>query len=219
MGVMMAARDRSIRMLFGLTALLATGAVAFAAPSTAKVTRNVAAKVTPNIATKSTQLTHLGVGTYPNFSSVRTSDGVLHLIYPTSNTGVTKGGLSAVTIAPSGKIGTPVIALPNTWDTTEPGLTLLPSGTLLAVFGAISPPPGSVSSFWSIESTDGGATWSSPVDSSSKQTNEAQAYNANMTAQTSGGAPVFTLSVAGNVVVQQGLGLNTPATEFVSDGS
>lgn len=164
-----------------------------------------------------TRVLTLGVGDYPNYSFVRTTDGALHLMYQTTAAGSSApDGLATRAISASGKLSAPVQALSG-WGTPIPGLTVLPGGSLLAAFGAIEPVPPNTSSMWTISSTDGGATWSAPTDSSSGIL-EQLAYNAVVSAQTYAGAPLLALSVAGSLVTQQGLGANAP-TRSVVDSS
>ncbi len=165
------------------------------------------------------RVTTLGVGSYPNFAAARTPDGVLHLLYQTTAPGSSApDGLATATVSPSGALSAPTTALSG-WGTSRPGLVSLANGTLEAVFGAIWPGT-SVSTLWEIQSTDGGASWSVPVDVSSGSTLESLAYGADVTGQLVAGAPVWTLSVAGGVTVQQGLGAGSPtavATDATDD--
>lgn len=151
------------------------------------------------------------VGTIPGlggqvYGFARTADGALHIVHPTSDNGAQ--GLTAETISPSGAIGTPVTALSTDWGVSVPGLVLLPNGSLEAFFGAIEPNT-SDSSVWGITSSDGGTTWSTPVDVGSG-TLENLAYASEIAASMNGTTPVLVIPQAGNVVVQQGLGANTP---------
>jgi hypothetical protein len=89
-----------------------------------------------------------------------------------------------------------------------PGLLALPGGELEAIFGAIAP-EGSQDGLWGITSSDGGTTWSAPASVGSGIL-EAQAYNASITAELFGTTPVLTVPQAGNLVIQQGFGVNSP---------
>jgi hypothetical protein len=194
----MTSRVGAVRL--SVCALLGVAAIVLALPGTSPA------------ATKFTR-----IGTIPGTGGpvegvVRTPDGILHLIYPTSSSGAQ--GLTSTAITASGAIGAPVTALSTDWGATPPGLVVLPNGMLEGIFGAISPAtftPPNEATIWGITSSDGGATWSQPVDVRSGPTLEAQAYNAAITAQMSGTTPVVTLPQAGNLVIQQGLGLNSPA--------
>ena len=95
-----------------------------------------------------------------------------------------------------------MLALPN-WSAGQPGLLAQSNGTLTAVFAAISPAPELQSSVWSIVSTNGGATWTAPVDVRGGGPNEALAWASPVTAAMSGSTPVLTLPQAGNLVIQQ----------------
>jgi hypothetical protein len=140
------------------------------------------------------------------YGLVRTADGTLHIVRPTSNNGAE--GLTANAISPSGFLHPAATALSTQWGVSVPGLVTLPNGSLEAFFGAIEPNT-SDSSVWGITSSDGGATWSAPADVRSGPL-EALAYGAAITAAMNGTTPVLVIPQAGNVVVQQGLGPNSP---------
>ena len=146
---------------------------------------------------------------------VRTTDGVLHLMYQTSSGG-SYNGLAAISISAAGTVGSPVQALSG-WNTTQPALVALPGGTLEAFFGSIS--PGNQSSVWGITSSDGGATWSAPADVSSGSSDEVFDYASDLTAATSGGTPVLSMP-HGDIVMQVGLGpgASTYVLNSASDG-
>ena len=185
-------RRRGVALGLGVVALLAVAAVAGAAPSTPLARLNA-----------------YGATPIPSFGMARSADGTLHLIYDTVPAGGGPStGLTTQTISPSGIVGPAVPALTG-WAPGRPGLTAMPDGSLVAVFGAVSPGPTQVSSIWSISSTDGGQTWSAPVDVSSG-TDEDLAYGSDLTLQTSGSTPVLTAPQAGGLVVQQGLGQGAP---------
>ncbi len=147
----------------------------------------------------------------------RTADGRLHLIFQTF-AGRAFSGLGAMTISAAGAPGPQVQAL-ATWQAGQPGLIALPGGTLESVFGAVS--PGNVSSVWGITSSDGGSSWTAPVDVRGGGPNEALAYGSDVTAAMSGTTPVLALPQAGNVVIQTGLGAGSPSFQLTnaSNGS
>ena len=199
MGHHFGVRAHSRSLLTVLAIMLALSAMA-AAPAVSSAT------------THFTRVTTLGVGPFPNFAMVRTTDGKLHILYQTADPGPAPTGLATRAISASGALGAPVQAL--AWGTSRPGLTVLLNGTLVSAFGATSPGQNPVSTLWSIQSTDGGVTWSAPTQAGSGSGLEPQVYGADVTAQTLGGAPVLTLTVAGGVVVQQGLGTGSPTAQI-----
>lgn len=146
------------------------------------------------------------------FAFLRTADGTLHLVRPTSDNGAQ--GLTADAISPSGAIAPPVTALSTDWGVSVPGLVTLPNGSLEAFFGA-GEPGTSDTSAWGITSSDGGKTWAAPVDIRSGPLEE-QAYGAQIVGEMNGTTPVLILTVSGTVVVQQGLGANTPTYEVTN---
>ena len=161
------------------------------------------------------------VGTIPGtggavYSFLRTADGTLHIVRPSSDNGAQ--GLSEDSISASGAIQSPVTALSTDWGVSVPGLLTLPNGSLQAFFGA-GEPGTSDTSAWGITSSDGGNTWTAPVDIRSGPL-EDLAYSAQFRAEMNGTTPVLILTVAGTVVVQQGLGQNTPTYQVTnsSDG-
>ena len=163
---------------------------------------------------KLTRLTSLGVGTFTTYGALRSTDGTLHLIYQTTKPGsAAPDGLATRSISPSGAVGPEVTALTG-WGTSVPGLVQLPGGTLEAVFGAVSPK--NVSDIWGITSSDEGAHWAAPAQVGSGAQDEVQAYGAAVTGVRSGPTPVWTLSVGGGLVVQQGFGLSSPTTSLLS---
>lgn len=143
------------------------------------------------------------------FSFLRTPDGTLHIIRPTSDNGAQ--GLTEDAISPNGALAPGVTALSTDWGVSVPGLVALPGGSLEAFFGA-GEPGTSDTSAWGITSSDGGRTWGAPVDIRSGPLEE-QAYGAQIVAEMNGTAPVLVLAVSGTVTVQQGLGANTPTYE------
>ena len=136
----------------------------------------------------------------PVYSFVRTANGELHLVYPTTIS--PQQGLSSLAISPSGAIGSATTALSTQWGPSFPGLAVLANGSLEAFYGAVSPFDANAT-LWGITSTDGGTTWSSPVEVRSGPALEAQAYNAAITARLSGATPVLTLDEPGGLVIQQ----------------
>ena len=144
------------------------------------------------------------------YSFVRTANGALHLVYPTTIS--PQQGLSSLAISPSGAIGSATTALSTQWGASFPGLVVLANGSLEAFYGAVSPFNANAT-LWGITSSDGGTTWSSPVEVRSGPALEAQAYNAAITARLSGTTPVLTLDEPGGLVVQQGLGPAAPVSE------
>ena len=155
------------------------------------------------------------------YSFVRTTDGRLHLVYPTTVS--PQQGITSLPISPSGAIGSATTALSTGWGASIPGLVVMPNGSLEAVYGAVSPFDGN-STLWGITSTDGGTTWSAPVDVRSGPALEAQAYNSPITARLSGSDPVLTVPEPGGLVIQSGLGPTatvseptTPADDRVTD--
>jgi hypothetical protein len=194
-----------IKMRFGMGGMLAA-AVALAAPA---------------VGVASVKLTRVGTipGTGgPVTAFVRTADGRLHLVYPTSDSGAQ--GLTSRSISPSGSLDAAVSALGTDWGVSAPGLVQLPGGSLEALFGAVSPAAPHPDDTWGIASTDGGTTWSAPAIASSGGPGEAQAYSAAVTAQVSGSTPVLLLTVSGTLVAQQGLGPGSPfaRVDTVTDG-
>jgi hypothetical protein len=179
----------------------------------------MAALVAPNGAVGATLhpklLTKSGYGTLP-IGFARSADGRLHVAFSTEiSWGDTATGVGAVTISPSGNVGPQVQAL--TWNGVTsgspsgvPGLAVLPSGALQAVFGGS---PSGVNGPWGITSTDGGATWSAPVNIGSGLL---AVGDSNVTLQVSKGTPVLTAGCCGNVVIQQGFGMNAPTYQLTN---
>jgi hypothetical protein len=153
------------------------------------------------------RLATVNATTAPAVAMVRTGDGTLHLVYQTFS-GRSLSGLGTLAISAAGKPGAEVQALAG-WQAGQPGLVAV-NGGIEAIFGAIS--PGLVSSVWGITSTNGGTSWSAPVDVKGGGPNEALAYGADVTAAMAGSGPVVTLPQAGNLVVQTGLGAGSPSS-------
>jgi hypothetical protein len=142
------------------------------------------------------------------YSFVRTANGILHLVYPTTVS--PQQGITAETISPSGAIGSTTTALSTDWGASIPGLVALPTGSLEAVFGAVF---NNNSTLWEIASSDGGNTWTAPSDVRPNSGLEAQAYNSPITAQPSGTTPVLTVPEPGGLVIQSGLGPTATVVE------
>ncbi len=147
----------------------------------------------------------------PSFA--RTADGNLHVVYQTNtNWGDSANGVGAVTISPSGQVSPQVQAL--SWPPPSnpggiPGVAVMPGGALEAVFGGSpSGDPGP----WGISSTNGGASWSAPVDVGSGSMEGGGA----MTLQVSNGTPVLTEGCCGGLVVQQGFGPGSNTYQLVN---
>lgn len=157
------------------------------------------------------KLATLNSGSTPQFALARTADGKLHMVWQTGPPTGEPKGLASITISAAGKIGPQVQALSG-WDPGIPGLLVEPNGSLEAVFGAIS--PGNVSAVWGVNSGDGGATWSAPVNVAGGGPNESLAYGSDVTAVLAGTTPIVTLPQAGNLVVQQGLGGGSPSAQI-----
>jgi len=166
-----------------------------------------------------TRVTTLGVGPGPNFGMTRTGNGMLHLVYQTtkSATSFTPTGLATRSISGTGTVGPQVQAL-SSWRTTRPGLVALPDGSLVSVFGAISPHGSQASGIWAVSSSDGGATWAPPKNVGSHSALEALTYGSDITMQMAGATPVLTMAPAGSVVVQRGLGTGS-STQRVTNSS
>jgi hypothetical protein len=155
------------------------------------------------------------------YSFVRTADGRLHIVYPTTVS--PQQGITSLPISPSGAIGSATTALSTAWGASIPGLVTMPNGSLEAVYGAVSPFDAN-STLWGIASTDAGTTWSAPADVRSGPALEAQAYNSPITARLSGTDPVLTVPEPGGLVILSGLGPTatvseptTPADDRVTD--
>lgn len=143
----------------------------------------------------------------------RTADGTLHLVYSTQVAwGAPFDGVGTTSISPSGQVGAQIQALAG-WKTTEPGFVVTPGGTMTAVFGG-DPDSGGVSYSgpWAISSTDGGTSWSAPVDVGSHQ----EAVGGDITAQLSNGTPVLTVSAAGGTQIQTGFGISSPTAQLTT---
>lgn len=162
-----------------------------------------------------TLLAKVGYGAVP-IGFARTADGKLHVAFETNtNWGDSANGVGAVSIDPSGHLGPQVQAL--SWNSVTggspngiPGLAVMPSGALEAVFGGS---PTGDDGPWGIASTDGGATWSAPVDVGS---GSMEFGDSNVTLQVSNGTPVFTAGCCGNIVIQRGFGPGAPTYQLTT---
>src|SRR6201994_2499125 len=162
-------------------------------------------------------LAKVGYGTVP-IGFARSADGRLHVAFETNTSwGDAASGVGAVAISPSGSVGPQVQALAWSGLTSGspngiPGLAVLPSGALQAVFGGS---PGGIDGPWGITSTDGGATWSAPVNVGSGS----MAFgDSNLTLQVLSGTPVLTAGCCGNIVIQQGFGTGSPTFQLTNAG-
>jgi hypothetical protein len=174
----------------------------------------VAASLHPTLLAKGSQ--------FPVSPSVaRSADGTLHLAYETNtNWGDSANGVGAVSISPSGHVGPQVQAL--SWSGLTggspngiPGLATMPGGGLEAVFGGS--PSGAPGPF-GISSSNGGSTWSAPVDVGSHS--NASSVGGGVTLQVSGITPVIITGCCGGISVQQGFGPGSPTYQLTnsSDG-
>ncbi len=162
-------------------------------------------------------LAKVGYGTVP-IGFARSADGRLHVAFETNTSwGDSASGVGALAISPSGNVGPQVQALSWTGTTSGspngiPGLAVMPSGALQAVFGGS---PSGVDGPWGISSTDGGATWSAPANIGSGL----MAFgDSNLTLQVSKGTPVLTAGCCGNIVIQQGFGVASPTYQLTNSG-
>ena len=155
-----------------------------------------------------TLLAKVGYGTTPP-SFARTADGVMHVAFETNvSWDDSANGVGAVSISPSGHVGPQVQAL--AWGGTGgspngiPGLAVLPGGTLEATFGGS---PGGDGGPWGISSTDGGATWSAPVDVGSGSMEFGDSY---VPLVVSNSTPILGAGCCGGIVIQRGFGTGAP---------
>lgn len=160
-------------------------------------------------------LSKAGYGPVP-IGFARSADGRLHVAVATNlSWGNAASGVGAVAISPSGNVGPLVQALAWSGVTSGspsgiPGLAVTSSGALEAVFGGS---PSGVDGPWGISSTDGGATWSAPVNIGSGS----MAFgDGNVTLQVSKGTPVLTAGCCGNIVIQQGFGTGSPTYQLTN---
>lgn len=153
-----------------------------------------------------------GGGGWLGAATVRTSNGTLHLVYATQ-VGWSGGfdGIGATSISPSGHVS-PVLQALSGWKTGGPGLLVTPTGSLDAVFGGDPDVGGtSYSGPWGIVSSNGGLTWSAPVDVGSHSN---EAFGGDITARLARGTPVLTVASAGGLVIQHGLGTGSPTNQL-----
>jgi hypothetical protein len=146
----------------------------------------------------------------------RTADGTLHVVYETNTAwGMSANGIGAVSISPSGHVGAQVQAL--AWGPQGgspngiPGLAVMPGGTLEATFGGS--PGGGDDGPWGISSTDGGSTWSPPVNVGS---GSMQFGDSHVNLENSNGTPVLSAGCCGNIVIQQGFGPGAPTYQLTN---
>ena len=149
----------------------------------------------------------------PGFA--RTADGTLHVAYETNTSwGDSANGVGAVSISPSGQLGTHLQALdwgnPGGSPNGIPGLAVLASGTLEATFGGS---PGGDDGPWGISSSDGGATWSAPVDIGSGSMEFADSA---VGVKVSNGTPLLAAGCCGGIVIQQGFGLGSSTYQLTN---
>ncbi len=159
-------------------------------------------------------LAKVGYGTTPP-SFARTADGVMHVAFETNKSwGNAANGVGAVSISPSGHVGPQVQAL--AWGDGGgspngiPGLAVLPGGTLEATFGGS---PSSDDGPWGISSTDGGATWSGPVDIGSGSMEFGDSY---VLVAVSNGTPILGAGCCGGIVIQRGFGTGAPTFQLTN---
>jgi hypothetical protein len=155
-----------------------------------------------------TLLAKVGYGTTPP-SFARTADGVMHVAFETNvSWGDSANGVGARSISPSGHMGPQVQAL--AWGGSGgspngiPGLAVLPGGSLEATFGGS---PGGDDGPWGISSTDGGATWSAPVDVGSGSMEFGDSY---VPLAVSNSTPILSAGCCGGIVIQKGFGTGAP---------
>lgn len=150
-------------------------------------------------------------GGYEAIGVARTPDGALHVVTHTraGSGGSYSHGINAVSVSPSGHLGAQVAALSGWGDPDQPGLVVLPNGSLEAVIGGGGPDTGIYSGPFGIVSSDGGSTWSAPIDIGS---HSMDAFAGPITARMSGVTPVMALPQAGNLIVQQGFGAGSPTS-------
>jgi hypothetical protein len=161
-----------------------------------------------------TLLAKVGYGTTPP-SFARTADGVMHVAFETNlNWGDSANGVGVRSISPSGHLGPQVQAL--AWGAGGgspngiPGLAVLPGGSLEATFGGS---PSGVDGPWGISSTDGGATWSGPVNVGSGSMAFGDSY---VPLAVSNGTPILSAGCCGSIVIQNGFGTGAPTYQLTN---
>jgi hypothetical protein len=155
-----------------------------------------------------TLLAKVGYGTTPP-SFARTANGIMHVAFETNvSWGNAANGVGVRSISPSGNLGPHVQAL--AWGGNGgspngiPGLAVLRGGSLEATFGG-SPHGGDGP--WGISSTDGGATWSTPVDVGSGSMAAGDSY---VPLVVSNGTPILGAGCCGGIVIQRGFDTGAP---------
>jgi len=148
-------------------------------------------------------------------SLARTANGTLHLVFETNTSwGNSANGVSALSISPSGQVGPLEQAL--NWNNSGgspngiPGLAVLPGGSLEATFGGS---PSGVDGPWGISSSDGGVTWSAPVNVGSGSMGFGDSY---VPLAVSNGTPVLVAGCCGGIVIQQGFGTGAPTYQLTN---
>src|SRR6201995_662778 len=160
-------------------------------------------------------LTKAGYGALP-IGFARSANGRLHVAFETNlSWGNSASGVGTVAISPSGNIGPQVQALAWSGVTSGspngvPGLAVMPNGSLEAVFGGS---PSGVEGPWGINSTDGGATWSAPVNVGSGSMSFG---DSDVPLQVSNGTPVLAAGCCGNVIIQRGFGVGSPTYQLTN---
>ena len=151
-------------------------------------------------------LAKVGYGSTP-VGFARTPDGVLHVVTDSNtNWGDSYNGIAAIAISPSGHVGPQVQALNWNGQSAQgiPGLAVMPSGVLQATWGGY---PNGNDGPWGISSSNGGATWSSPVNIGSGSMEFGDSY---VPLAVSNGTPVLAAGCCGGIVIQRGFGSSAP---------
>lgn len=159
-----------------------------------------------------TLLGEAGYGSTP-VGFARTPDGVLHVVIDQNkNWGDSFNGIAAISITPSGHVQPAVRALDWGAQSAQgiPGLALMPSGALEATWGGY---PFGSDGPWGIASSNGGATWSSPVNIGS---GSMQFGDSHVALAVSKGTPVLVAGCCGGIVIQQGFGLGAPTHQLTN---
>jgi len=159
-----------------------------------------------------TQIATAGYGATP-VGFARTSDGVLHVVVTqNTNWGDSYSGIAALSISPSGHVGSPVQALNWNGQSAQgnPGLAVMPSGALEATWGGY---PFGSDGPWGIASTNGGATWSAPTNIGSGSMGFGDSH---VPLAVSNGTAVLVAGCCGNIVIQQGFGPGSPTSQITN---
>lgn len=156
-------------------------------------------------------LAKAGYGSTP-VAFARTADGALHVVIAqNTNWGDSFNGIAEVPISTAGLVGATVQAW--TWSgqaaVAIPGLAVLPGGALEATWGGVLGSDGP----WGISSSDGGTTWSAPVNIGSGLM---AAGDSHVDVAVSNGTPVLAAGCCGNLVVQQGFGSSSPTYQLTN---